>query len=148
MASGNTPSKQQDTGGKVSKEIAAFLELANAFGGESDLNKLLEIIKNEATRLVEADRASIFLVDNETKELPCRAKPPNIIRRPRNIIRAQRIITLKRPSTMSPAIMRRRPITPMPLTAIPRTRQNMANTRAAPTAKSTATSDRTQRRAD
>lgn len=53
----------------VSKEISTLVELAQAFSGQKDLFTLLGLIKDKATQLMDADRASIFLVDNETNEL-------------------------------------------------------------------------------
>ncbi len=67
----------------IPREISVFLELAKAFSGQRDLFKLLTSIKDEASRLMEADRASIFLVDKETNELwTLMADGVNVIRFP------------------------------------------------------------------
>ena len=67
----------------ISKEISVFLELSKAFLGQRDLFKLLTAIKDETVRLMEADRASIFLVDKETNELwTLMADGVNVIRFP------------------------------------------------------------------
>ncbi|GAF91114.1 unnamed protein product, partial [marine sediment metagenome] len=60
---------KKDAATTISKEMSVFLELAKALSGQKDLYTLLELIKNEVTHLMDADRASIFLVDKETNEL-------------------------------------------------------------------------------
>lgn len=66
-----------------SGDIQALLELANAFAGQKDLFSLLELIKDKTTKQMKADRASIFLVDNDTNELwTLMADGVNVIRFP------------------------------------------------------------------
>ena len=49
--------------------LKAVLDVAKALISERDLDSLLQRILREATRVVDADRGSLFLVDEETGEL-------------------------------------------------------------------------------
>jgi Nif-specific regulatory protein len=49
--------------------LQALLKICRQMSSERDLAALLDLIAREATRLVEADRASIFLLDREKREL-------------------------------------------------------------------------------
>src|SRR5215469_7445031 len=50
-------------------KLAAMLALAQKMNSERDLGSLLDLIAREATSLLDCDRASIFLLDRERKEL-------------------------------------------------------------------------------
>jgi Nif-specific regulatory protein len=54
---------------KVSEKLAAILKICQQMNSARNLLPLLDLIAREATRLVEADRASIFLLDREKQEL-------------------------------------------------------------------------------
>jgi Nif-specific regulatory protein len=49
--------------------LHALLNICQQMSAERDLSALLDLIAREATRLMEADRASIFLLDREKREL-------------------------------------------------------------------------------
>lgn len=69
--SGSTPhvlEADEDMHRKV-QDLGAILELSKAMTAERDLDRLLGLIIQEATRLIQADRGSLFLVDDEKKEL-------------------------------------------------------------------------------
>jgi Nif-specific regulatory protein len=51
------------------EKLAAVLRICRELGSERDLARLLDLIAGEAARLLDADRASIFLLDRETNEL-------------------------------------------------------------------------------
>jgi len=57
------PPRQRDD------KLLAVLRLSNRMSSERDLGTLLDLIAHEAARLVEADRATIFLLDRERNEL-------------------------------------------------------------------------------
>jgi Nif-specific regulatory protein len=49
--------------------LHALLKICQQISSERDLPALLDLVAREATRLMEADRASIFLLDREKREL-------------------------------------------------------------------------------
>ncbi len=51
------------------RDLHRIIGVCRALGSERDLDRLLELILREATALVTADRASLFLVDEGRKEL-------------------------------------------------------------------------------
>jgi len=51
------------------KKLLAILKICQKMNSNRDPDQLLDLITNEATRLVEADRATIFLLDAGKKEL-------------------------------------------------------------------------------
>jgi Nif-specific regulatory protein len=50
-------------------KLISVLHICQKMNSERDLNALLDLIAREATRLIEADRASLFLLDQEKGEL-------------------------------------------------------------------------------
>jgi putative nucleotidyltransferase with HDIG domain len=54
---------------KQVKDLAAVLEVSRAMMAERDPNRLLHLIANKAIDVLNAERASIFLVDFDTNEL-------------------------------------------------------------------------------
>jgi len=52
-----------------SKDLEAVLEVSRAMMMEKYLDRLLALIVSKATEVLEAERSSIFLVDNDTQEL-------------------------------------------------------------------------------
>jgi HD-GYP domain-containing protein (c-di-GMP phosphodiesterase class II) len=50
-------------------DLQALLEISKAMSAERDLDTLLEMIISQTTRVMDADRSSLFLVDMETNEL-------------------------------------------------------------------------------
>ncbi len=50
-------------------KLGAILKICQKMNSERDLNALLDVIAREATRLLEAERASIFLLDPDKREL-------------------------------------------------------------------------------
>ncbi|MCK4908555.1 MAG: GAF domain-containing protein [Planctomycetes bacterium] len=54
---------------KQIKDVAAILEVSKAMMAEKDPDRLLNLIVDKATQVLEAERGSIFLVDFDTKEL-------------------------------------------------------------------------------
>ncbi|MFQ5896879.1 MAG: sigma 54-interacting transcriptional regulator [Candidatus Methylomirabilia bacterium] len=51
------------------EKLLAILKICQKMNSERDLGVLLDLIARESTRLMEADRASIFLLDREKREL-------------------------------------------------------------------------------
>jgi phosphoserine phosphatase len=51
------------------RDLAALIDLARAMTSEKDLGKLLELIARETSRLLGAERTSIFLIDSKKGEL-------------------------------------------------------------------------------
>jgi Nif-specific regulatory protein len=51
------------------EKLAAILSICRKMNSERELSPLLDLIAREATRLLDCDRASIFLLDSERKEL-------------------------------------------------------------------------------
>ncbi len=64
---------EQDKGGvpgnRRDRRLFEVLEISQKMNAEHDPSALLELIAHEATRVVDADRASIFLLDRERCEL-------------------------------------------------------------------------------
>lgn len=54
---------------KAFQDMSAILEISKAMMAEKDLDKLLGLIVLKATEVLEAERASIFLIDYDTNEL-------------------------------------------------------------------------------
>ena len=50
-------------------KLRSLLEIARALTAEKDLDRLLSLILQEVTRVTEADRSSVFLVDRERRQL-------------------------------------------------------------------------------
>src|SRR5579863_7251515 len=55
--------------GRVHKRLAEILTLSQQMNSVRDLGPLLDLVVREAARLLDADRASIFLLDREKMEL-------------------------------------------------------------------------------
>src|SRR5450432_856121 len=53
----------------LNERLAAILTICQKMNSERDLGALLDLIAREATSLLDCDRASIFLLDEERKEL-------------------------------------------------------------------------------
>ena len=51
------------------EKLTALLEVGKAMASERNLDRLLQLILGEVTRVMEADRSSLFLVDRERNEL-------------------------------------------------------------------------------
>ncbi|MGC4121357.1 MAG: HD domain-containing phosphohydrolase [Myxococcales bacterium] len=51
------------------EKLSAILDVAKAMTVQRDLDRLLELILEAATRVVDADRSSIFIIDREKKQL-------------------------------------------------------------------------------
>jgi len=51
------------------EKLSAILKISQQMNSERDLSALLDLVAREATRLLDAERASIFLLDRETMEL-------------------------------------------------------------------------------
>lgn len=56
----------------LASDLQRIIRVSRALGSERDLGRLLDLILHEATALVEADRASLFLVDRSRNELVTR----------------------------------------------------------------------------
>lgn len=54
---------------KMIGDLQSILEVSKALSAEKDFDKLLAMIINETTRVLDADRGSLFIVDEERKEL-------------------------------------------------------------------------------
>src|SRR2546425_687784 len=54
---------------RLEEKLWWILRISQKINSERDLRVLLDLIAREATRLLEADRASIFLLDSEKGEL-------------------------------------------------------------------------------
>ena len=59
---------QQLLAARVEK-LTALLEVGRAMASERNLDRLLQLILSEVTKVMEADRSSLFLVDRERNEL-------------------------------------------------------------------------------
>lgn len=59
-------------GNALPEDIARIVRVCTALGSERDLGRLLDLILHEACALVHADRASLFLVDQQRGELVTR----------------------------------------------------------------------------
>jgi GAF domain-containing protein len=51
------------------EKLTALLEVGKAMAMERNLDRLLQLILTEVTKVMEADRSSLFLVDRERDEL-------------------------------------------------------------------------------
>jgi Nif-specific regulatory protein len=56
-------------GNLVSEKLVSIIRISQKINSERDLGSLLDLIAREATKLLNADRASIFLLDREKEEL-------------------------------------------------------------------------------
>jgi Nif-specific regulatory protein len=54
---------------ELHEKLAAILAICRKMNSEREISPLLDLIAREATRLIDCDRASIFLLDRERKEL-------------------------------------------------------------------------------
>ncbi|MDA2933608.1 sigma-54-dependent Fis family transcriptional regulator [Acidobacteria bacterium AH-259-D05] len=63
------PKQQSPVTSPPEEKLLAILKISQKMNSNRDPEKLLDLIAHEAARLVEADRASIFLLDKEKKEL-------------------------------------------------------------------------------
>jgi len=54
---------------KQVRDLTAVLEVSRAMNAEGDFDQLLQLIVTETTRVMDADRSSLFLVDPDTNEL-------------------------------------------------------------------------------
>jgi Nif-specific regulatory protein len=54
---------------ELNEKLAAILSICQKMNSERDLGSLLDLIAREATNLLDCDRASIFLLDRERREL-------------------------------------------------------------------------------
>src|SRR6266705_2436289 len=54
---------------RLHEKLSAILTISQQMNSERDLGVLLDMVAREATRLLDADRASIFLLDRENMEL-------------------------------------------------------------------------------
>ena len=61
--------ERQAAAGHVDDRLLAILSASQKMNSERDREALLDLIAQEATRLMDADRASIFLLDRQTNEL-------------------------------------------------------------------------------
>src|SRR6185295_20237264 len=55
--------------GRLHERLSAILTISQQMNSERNLGALLDLVAREATRLLEADRASIFLLDRDTLQL-------------------------------------------------------------------------------
>src|SRR5271157_3596016 len=51
------------------EKLTALLDVGKAMASERNLDRLLQLIMTEVTKVMEADRSSLFLVDRERNEL-------------------------------------------------------------------------------
>ncbi len=63
------PQSVSGAGNQHTSKLQAILNICQKMNAERDLTALLELLAQEATRLMKADRASIFLLDREEHEL-------------------------------------------------------------------------------
>ncbi len=61
--------KRTGSSSRLDDKLLAVLHLLTRMSGERDLGALLDLIAHEAARLVDADRATIFILDRERNEL-------------------------------------------------------------------------------
>src|SRR5579864_9577573 len=54
---------------RLHEKLSAILTICQQMNSVRDLGALLDLVAREATRLLDADRASIFLLDRERMEL-------------------------------------------------------------------------------
>src|SRR5436190_24181231 len=67
MSSATTPAAYQAS--RLHEKLSAILTISQQMNSERDLGVLLDLVAREATRLLDADRASIFLLDRQHLEL-------------------------------------------------------------------------------
>ncbi len=60
---------QRETGLGDRARLKILLEIIKAMSAETDFNRLLQLIMEETTRAMEADRSTLFLIDHERGEL-------------------------------------------------------------------------------
>src|SRR6266851_4057174 len=65
----STPSTSGHQTRRLHEKLAAILTISQQMNSERDLGALLDLVAREATHLLDADRASIFLLDREKMEL-------------------------------------------------------------------------------
>src|SRR5438477_9892775 len=53
----------------IEQNLLTLMDIINRLVRETDLNALLDLIMVETTRLMRADRSSLFLVDHDSKEI-------------------------------------------------------------------------------
>lgn len=58
-----------ETAKRGREDISTLLEVSSAISSELELDNLIQLIMNKASGIVEADRSSLFLVDEEKNEL-------------------------------------------------------------------------------
>ena len=63
------PAANQAGASRLHERLAEILTLCQQMNSVRDLATLLDLVVHEATRLLDADRASIFLLDHEKREL-------------------------------------------------------------------------------
>src|SRR5215813_890018 len=66
MSSANPAAYQPS---RLHEKLSAILTISQKMNSERDLGALLDLVAREAARLLEADRASIFLLDRRSMEL-------------------------------------------------------------------------------
>jgi len=54
---------------RLHEKLSAILTICQQMNSVRDLSALLDLVAREAARLLEADRASIFLLDRDKMEL-------------------------------------------------------------------------------
>jgi len=69
MSQSEIPKQQIEILERDNRKFKILQEIQQNIGAERDINKLLPLIINEISRLIEADRTSIFLIDWDTSEL-------------------------------------------------------------------------------
>src|ERR1700704_7185221 len=62
-------SHQASNPSQVDEKLSAILTISQQMNSVRDLGALLDLVAREAARLLDADRASIFLLDRERNEL-------------------------------------------------------------------------------
>ncbi|MEK7220595.1 MAG: hypothetical protein AAB253_05305, partial [candidate division NC10 bacterium] len=60
---------QRETGLGDAARLRILLDVIKAMSAETDFDRLLQLIMEETTRAMEADRSTLFLVDHERGEL-------------------------------------------------------------------------------
>lgn len=63
------PTNEPDEGGGLQERLSAILNICLKMNSERDASALLDLIAREATALLQADRASIFLLERDKREL-------------------------------------------------------------------------------
>ena len=67
MEPSSQPSGKEEN--QLGEKLFPVLKICQKMNSERDLAALLDLIAREATKLIEADRASLFLLDRERGEL-------------------------------------------------------------------------------